>query len=195
MTEKQIDRVRIRIKRIRGVLAAEKRRFGGYDDSRGLRYEPPSLYIHIGDYPGGLAYLRWFQKNFADDTGFADFLFEWTLILYMNNKLREAERKAFETFCSNTYILDKFFGKPVVAVCKCESSSLEKQEFTEYLKYSSTQPELADFADWLSELIISEKFKKAGAKFIDVQKRLYTEDDAETRGYLVKLSRQISDTY
>jgi len=195
VTEKQIERLRIKIKRIRGVLAAEKRRFGGYDDSRGLRYEPPALFIKMGDYAGGMAYLRWFQKNFEDDSGFADFLFEWTLILFMNKRFREAEKKAFETFCSNTYIFDKFFGKPLVPVCKYESSNLAKPEFTEYLIYSSSQPELEEFSIWLSELTRDEKFTTTSAKFIEVQKRLYSEDDFETRGYLLQFSKQLSETY
>ena len=195
MTEKQIERVRTKIKRIRGILAAEKRKFGGYDDSSGLRYMLPSLYIQIGDHPGAMTYLRWYQQNFGDDIGSPDFLFEWTLILFMNKKFREAGKKAFETFCSNTYLFDKFFGKPVIPVYKYESSKVEKPEFTENLHYSSSQSDLADFSHWLSAVINDEKFHVASTKFIDVQKRLYSEDDIETRGYLVQLSRQISSGY
>ena len=195
MTEKQIERVKTKIKRIRGVLAAEKRTFGAYDDSRGLRYMPPQLYIQIADFSGAMTYLKWFQKNFEGDMGFPDFLFEWTLILFMNKRFREAEKKAFETFCSNTYLFDKFFGKPVIAVYKYESSKVEKPEFTENLHYSSSQPELSDFSQWLCAVISEENFKEACAKFINVQMRLYSEEDSETRGYLLQLSRQIRDNY
>lgn len=38
-----------------------------------------------------MKYLNWFNKNFPDDSGFPDFLFEWTLILYQKGKLKEAE--------------------------------------------------------------------------------------------------------
>jgi len=37
MTEKQIERVNKKITDIKSVLAAEKRKFGCHDDSRGLR--------------------------------------------------------------------------------------------------------------------------------------------------------------
>jgi hypothetical protein len=195
VTEKQIGRVRIKIKRIRGVLAAEKRRFGAYDDSRGLRYMPPALYLQIGDYSGAMIYLRWYEKNFEDDIRFPDFLFEWTLILFMNQRFKEAERKAFETFCSNTYLFDKFFNKGIVPALKYESCNVNKPEFTENLNYSSTQPELSDFARWLSAVINAERFTEASAKFVNVQKRLYSEDDHETRGYLLQLSRQIRENY
>lgn len=195
MTGKQTDRVKTKIKRIRGILAAEKRQYGGYDDSRGLRYIPPGLYIKMEDYSGGMAYLRWFKKNFSDDAGFPDFLFEWTIILFMNNKLKDAERKAMETFCSNTYVFDKFFGKAIIPVKKYESSNADSAEFTQYLQYTSEQPGLIAFAEWLKSLINGEKFKDFSSKFITINKRLLTEEDQETRGYLFKQIEQMKENY
>ena len=64
MTEKQAEMLRQQIKKIQLDLAADKRRCGGfYDDSRGLRYMPPRLYIKLGDYFDGLTYLKWFYKQ------------------------------------------------------------------------------------------------------------------------------------
>ncbi len=82
MTPKQTERLRKKITAIRRTLAAEKRKFGCYDDGRGLRYLPTKYYIQLADYKGGLTYTRWFQKNFPDDCGFPDFLFEWTILLF-----------------------------------------------------------------------------------------------------------------
>src|SRR5699024_10525078 len=101
MTPKQAERLQKKISDIRRALAAEKRKFGAYDDSRGLRYLPTRYYMQLGDYRGGLTYLRWFSKNFPDDGGFPDFLFEWTVILFKSGRLKEAAQKAFETFCAN----------------------------------------------------------------------------------------------
>lgn len=47
MTPKQLERIQTKIKSIRATLAAEKRKYGTYDDSRGQRYAPPGLYIQI----------------------------------------------------------------------------------------------------------------------------------------------------
>jgi hypothetical protein len=66
MTPKQADRLRQQIAAIRRTLAAEKK-FGGYDDSRGLRYLPTRYYVQLTDFAGGLSYTRWFAKNFPDD--------------------------------------------------------------------------------------------------------------------------------
>lgn len=194
MTPKQIERLRKKIADIKRTLAAEKRRFGGYDDSRGLRYLPAKYFIQLGDYSGGLTYTKWFDKNFPDDGGFPDFLFEWTIILFKNGKIKDAEKKAFETFCSNTYLFDKFFGKQIMPIDKWEGSNLEAPGFTEYLDYSSEQSELADFSKWLDKYISTEEFNNRSKKYIDIQKKLKTENDTEARHYLVMQARQLEQS-
>ncbi len=195
MTEKQIERVRTKIKKIRATLAAEKRMFGAYDDSRGLRYMPPGLFIQIEDYRGGLTYLRWFAKNFPDDTGFPDFLFEWIVILFNTGKQKDAEQKAFETFCSNTYLFDKFFDRPIVLIDKYEFSNLSAPAFTEHFTYSHQQPPFADFAHWLEELTATERFAEARSRFVDLQRQLNQENDLQQRRYLLEEERALQKSF
>lgn len=54
MTEKQIERIKKTIKFYRTRLATEKRMYGGYDDSAGLRYIIPELHFQIKDCKGAL---------------------------------------------------------------------------------------------------------------------------------------------
>jgi hypothetical protein len=159
MTPKQIERLKKKIADIRRALAAEKRKFGAYDDSRGLRYLPTRYYLQLEDYKGGLTYLRWFDKNFPGDGGFPDFLFERTILLFKAGKAKEAEKMAFKAFCANTYLFDRFFGRPITPVDKWEGSNWEAPSFTDYFGYSSGQPNLADFSQWLGELIVTEGFR------------------------------------
>lgn len=191
MTPKQIERIQTKIKSIRATLAAEKRKYGTYDDSRGQRYAPPGLYIQIEDYPGGLRYLQWFQENFPDDRGYPDFLFEWTLFLFKARKIDAAEKKAFDTFCANTYLFDKFFGNPIVPIDKLEWSNLCKPSFTDHFKYSSTQPGFADFTQWLSGVIASERFQTFSNQYIDIHKKLKGENDQEIRMQLIREARAL----
>jgi hypothetical protein len=158
VTPKQIERVKKKISGIKRTLAAEKRKHGDYDDSRGFRYFPPQYFIQLGDYPGGLTYLKWFDKAFPDDMGYPQFLFEWTIILFKTGHLKEAEEKAFQTFCANYYWFDKFFDRPIKRLDIWHSSNLEEPEFTEYLDYSCEQPELIDFSNWLDTLISTNEF-------------------------------------
>jgi hypothetical protein len=196
MTEKQADKLRQKTKKIKNALAADKKFHGGYfDDSNGLRYLPPALYLKLGDYKGGLNYFRWFHKNFPDDIGYPDFLFEWTIILFYSEKLKEAEKMAFRTFCANTYIIDKFFGRPILPLNKYESSNLESPDFTDHFLYHAGQPELEGFTTWLGNLTQSEKFVKSSHKFIAIKKQLQTENDTETRHFLIEQVHLLNESF
>jgi hypothetical protein len=111
MTDKQRQKIKDKIEKVKKTLAAEKRKFGGFDDSRGLRYLPIELYVQLRDFDGGLKYLKWFNKNFPDDIGFPEFLFGATIIYYKTGSLIDAESMALRTYFSNTFLLDKFFIK------------------------------------------------------------------------------------
>ena len=185
LTLKQTERLRGQIAAMKQRLAAEKRRFGAYDDSGGWRYLPPKLYLQLGDHAGGLRYVRWFDKNFADDIGYPNFLFEWIILLFQNGRLKEAERKAVQTYCGNTYLFDKFFGRPLVPVAKWEGSNLEMPYLAEQLPYSSQQPELADFAAWLGQFERTEQFATFAARFMALRQQLQVAEGYETRRALL----------
>ncbi len=194
MTPKQVERIQAKIKKIKAELAADKKRWGGfYDDSRGIRYMPLELYIKIEDYSGGLRYMNWFNKNFPEDCGFPEFLFEWTIILYKNGKFLEAEKKAFQTFCSNTYVLDKYFSRPIVAIDKYEGSNIETTAYTENFNYSQNQIELADFTKWLRDLVEGEKFKRLFTKYLALYKLLKDEHEYENRHKLITEAGQLKN--
>ena len=195
MTEKQGARLQNTIKSIKATLAAEKKRFGGYDDSRGLRYLPPQYYLQLGDYKGGATYFKWFEQNFPDDGGWPDFLFEWTVVLFKIGKTKEAEKKAFATYCSNTYVFDKFFGHPMVPIKKYEGSNIQQPDYTRYFTYTAAQPQLADFADWLRAFLASERFITARDAWLRIAIQLKTEPVGPTRTALVVESRQIEEGF
>jgi len=193
MTPKQTEKLKKQIVYIKRTLAAEKRKFGAYDDSRGMRYYPPKVYLKLNDFKGGLTYAKWFHKNFPDDLGYPDFLFELTVILFKTNNLKNAEKKAFETFFSNTYLFDKFLGRPIVKIDKYEYSNIDIAEFTYSFEYSSDQPEFVDFSAWLTNFITTEKFLTLSNKFILLNKILKKESVIEKRGYLLQQIRHLED--
>jgi len=194
MTPKQEERIRNKIARIRKELAADKNRWGGfYDDSRGLRYLPPEQFIKLRDYKGGLRYLRWFNRTFPDDSGYPIFLFEWTLILFKTGNLKEAEKKALVTFSENNYLFDKFLGKELIIIEKRIASNWETAELAEILKYSKSDPEYADFGEWLENFQTSEKFHQFANELIEIDKKLATETRDKTRIELVNRRYELID--
>lgn len=155
---------------------------------------PPQFYLKLGDYSGGLRYFNWFNKNFPGDSCYPDFLFEWTVILFKTGKLQEAEKKAFKTFCSNTYLFDIFFAQQATKIEKWEGSNLQTIDFAvNHFNYNSQQDNLSDFSEWLEKFIATEKFIDLSTKFLDIQKRLATEQDPETRHYLVEYESQLKN--
>lgn len=191
MTPKQTQRLIKKIADIKRVLAAEKRQFGGYDDSRGLRYLPTRYYLQLADYKGGLAYTRWFAKTFPDDIGFPDFLFEWSILLFKSGKLAEAKAKVWQTFCANKYVLDKFVGHPSQPLPNDEWSTMAQAGFTDYFIYSHQQAELIDFSRWLEEFIASDLFGTSKALYLAIYQRLAVEKDEEIRHYLRQEAHQL----
>ncbi len=196
MTEKQAEKIKLKIKKIKSELSADKRRWGGfYDDSRGLRYLAPQYYIKLQDWSGGLRYLNWFHKNFPDDGGFPDFLFELAIILLKSGKTKQAEQMIFRSFCSNTYIIDKFFDKALIPIEKYENSNIDIPEYLVDFKYRSYDANLSDFSQWLKEFVNSEKFKNASQKIIEIQKLLKKEEDRELRGILLNQLRELKKEF
>lgn len=187
MTEKQIERIKNKISKIKKGLAADKKHWGGYyHDGGGLRYMPPELYLKIQDYTGSLRYFNWFDKNFPEDSGFPTFLFEWAITLFKTKRLKLAENKVKHTFYSNTYLLDKFLDKELLQFNKSEDSNWQYEQLVDDFKYSKNHEEMKDFAEWLNTYMNSEDFLEFANEFIEIKSKLKDEPVGEKRSYLVK---------
>jgi hypothetical protein len=196
MTAKQEERIRQKIKKLKLALAADKRFWGGYHhDGRGLRYAIPQLYIQLQDYTGAMRYFTWFNKNFPDDAGSTELLFEWALVLFYKRKTKEAEEKAWDSFCSNVSVFDKFFGRAITPLDESDQSNDEANYINNYFKYAARQPEFADFADWLNEFEQTEKFKQASQDFIAIQKQLNSTNDFKLKEKLYEEKNELRSVF
>lgn len=186
MTEKQIERVRIKIDKYKKALAADKKHWGGsYHDGRGIRYIIPEQYLKIKDYKGCLRYFNWFDKNFPDDIGYPIFLFEWTFALFKCDKLVDAEKKAHRTFFSNTYLFDKFLGKEPLRLDKNESSSWEFESLVQYFSYTNKDTEFVDFGEWVEKVLQSRNFLDKANEFVELERQLKDEPVGKRRTEIV----------
>ena len=147
---------------------------------------PPEQYLKIQDYSGALKYFNWFHKTFPDDTGYPDFLFEWTITLFYCDKIRDAEKKAFQTHFRNTYYFDKFFDKEIIPLDKWEGSNWEHAEMTRDLIYSCKQPALVDFSNWLQAFINSDHFMQTSKTYIDLNRQLKDAPVGQKRTELIR---------
>jgi len=186
MTDKQKEKIKDKIKRVKATLTAEKKKFGGFDDSRGLRYLPTGLYIKLGDFDGGLKYLKWFNKNFPDDMGFPEFLFESTIILFKTGHMKEAENYALKTYFSNTFLFDRYFTRQSMWLDKKKQPGFQQAEYLENFNYSHDQDEFLEFSDWLNKFIQTDRFVKTKCEFDEIERQLETEPVGPRRTMLVE---------
>jgi tetratricopeptide (TPR) repeat protein len=188
MTERQIEKIKKKIKFYRTRLAAEKRLHGDYDDSAGLRYIIPELYFKIRDYKGALVYFRWFLKAFPDDTGFPFFNLLWSVAFFENNKIPEAIQKAYETAFSNTYLLELIAGRDTVQLDKSETIGYENFEYAKQIYKDCINLITLDFQIWISKLSGFDDFKANLNKFISIQKLIKDEPVGPIRTSLIQES-------
>jgi hypothetical protein len=195
MTEKQIERIRKKIKILRGRLSAEKKKFGGYFDNGGLRYIIPELYLQIHDYKGALVYFRWFSKSFTDDIGMPSFNLLWTITLYKNKKIDDAIRKAYETAITNTYLLELICGKNPVQLDKSELWGAEGLDYAKQILEGCLNLLTPEFMKWICELTETEEFSKNINLFISLQKLISDDSMKDQREKLLaesfKLERRL----
>jgi hypothetical protein len=187
MTSEQITRFQTKIINLRKVLAAERARFGGYDDSAGRRYTILNLYVSIGDYKGAANYLRWFFKNFPDDAGFPFFWVEVCITYFYNNKLDQARSMAFKAFVANPYTWEVFFTGTADKFEGIDpSSNWEGLELALQLPYRANQEQYVDFGSWLQDCLAEPKMQELIQTYFDLKLKLPTTPVGPPRTSLVK---------
>lgn len=187
MTPAQITRIQTKIIKLRKILAAERARFGGYDDSAGRRYTILNLYVSISDYKGAAVYLRWFFKNFPEDNGFPFFWVEACITYFYNNKLDQARTMAFNAFTANPYIWEVFFTSTATEVPEMKTgSNWEGLELGLQIPYRADQEQYAQFATWLQTCLAEPKMQDLIQTYFDLKLKLSTTPVGQLRTSLVE---------
>jgi hypothetical protein len=187
MTPAQITRIQTKISKLRKILAAERARFGGYDDSPDRRYTILNLYVSIADYKGAAVYLSWFFKNFPDDSGFPFFWVEACMTYFYNNKLEQARSMAFNAFVSNPSIWEVFFTGIATEVEGIKpGSNWEGLKLTLQLPYRADQEHYVQFATWLKTCLAEPKMQELIQTYFDLKLKLPTTPVGPLRTSLVE---------
>ncbi|MCX6269357.1 MAG: hypothetical protein NTW16_18725 [Bacteroidetes bacterium] len=169
--------------------------FGELEDAQFQRYIPSALYLKIQEYQDGLLYDQWVERVFTDHSPPPDFLFEWSIFLFMEGKINEAEVKLVETYFSNTYVFDQFFGRPIVHIDKVEYAEFEHTAFAKSFKYSCEQEDLAPFVKWFAEFEQSEKFRSVAEKYVKSQVDSKFEQDPEKLSILIHADYELMEEF
>lgn len=171
-----------RITKIRSQLSAFKREYGGHDDSGGARYYLFYLYFLLGDNRRSSEYLRWFEKEFPDDSGEPSALLCWALIL--NRMGKDGNLILARTMLSNIYIIPHLLGEEMVEDLP-HLSNWEQASFLEYLPERVLEAITDDDLTWIRERYESEKFQKVLNRHIEIVNELGVTPRGDKRTALV----------
>ena len=185
MTEKQIEKIRLSIKRNKSALLAEKRKYGGFDDSAGKRYHIADLYLEVADYEGALAYFKWFYETFPDDAGNPILYLDWSVAFYETGKIEETRVNTIETAFQNLYLHGLLLDNPVEKIDKYEFCNYESLEFARTILKDCRKVISKGYLDWLREFVTTDDYKAPVNRFIAIQKLLKDEHDYSKRTELL----------
>ncbi len=192
MTEKQIEKIRLSIRRHRAALTAEKRKFGGFDDSVGRRYYVSDLYMRIADYKGLITYKKWFDKNFPDDIGVPLLSLNWSIAYFGLGQLNDTKIYTIDTAFQNIYLHGLLLDRDVSKIYMYEHG-YDMLEFAKSIikdcKKVSTQP----YLDWLEAFIDTDEYKEPINKFIELNKLLKDENNRDKRMELLDHIRNLEN--
>jgi hypothetical protein len=166
MTEKQIEKIKITIKQHRAALLAEKKKFGGFDDSQGRRYFISDLYLRICDYKGAVTYKKWFDKNFPGDIGSPLLSLNWAIALHGLNQINETKKYTIDTAFQNVYLHRLLLDREANLIDMYDPHGQELLDRTRTWIVDCKKVVSKPYMDWLSEFIDSDEYNKQINKFI-----------------------------
>jgi hypothetical protein len=190
MTEKQIEKIRLSIKKHRAALTAEKRKFGGFDDSRGRRYYISDLYMQISDYKGAITYKKWFDKNFPDDIGSPLLSLSWSVAYFELGKIIDSKVYTIDTAFQNIYIHGLLFEDEISSIDMYEHG-YNMLEYAKSLIEDCKKVTTKTYLDWLSIFMESDEYKESVNKFIALNKLLKDEDNYNKRAEILNHIRNL----
>ena len=190
MTEKQIEKIRLSIKKHRAALIAEKRKYGGYDDSVGRRHYISELYMRIADYKGVITYKKWFDKNFPDDIGGPILSLNWSIAFHSLDQIADTKIYTIDTAFQNVYLHGLLLNKEVHRIDMYEDG-YNMLEFTHSLMNYCRKVVTDQYIAWLSEFIETVDYKEPVNRFIALNKLLKDESDTDNRIELIGYIRDL----
>ena len=184
MTEKQIEKIKLSIKKHRAELTSKKRLYGGFDDSAGRRYYISDLYMRIADYNGAITYKKWFDKNFPDDIGEPLLSLNWSMAYFGLGLITETKIYTVDTAFQNVYLHGLLLDRDVIRIDMyehvCDLLEFAKSMIKECKKISTKS-----YLDWLTIFMDTDEYKEPINRFIALNKLLKDENNRVKKSELI----------
>lgn len=160
-------RLKSRARRLLKALKAERRRFGGFDDSGGKRYRIGPLFMQAGALDEALDFYRAFDRWFPDDAGEPMNCFFWALALHRAGDAGGAEDRLLQTLVSNLYLLPALLGETVLREDMEHTSNWDVPEYVLSISLEFS-PLLSDGErDWIRSTLASERLTRVRQAYVE----------------------------
>ena len=181
------------IKKHRAALIAEKRKFGGFDDSGGRRYYISDLYMQIADYKGVITYKKWFDKNFPDDIGGPLLSLNWSIAYYGLEQIHYTKIYTIDTAFQNVYLHGLLLDREVNRIDMYEHG-YDMLEFAKSMIKDCKKVSRKTYLVWLTIFIYTEEYKEPINRHIALNKLLKDEQNQGKRIELLNHIRNLEKT-
>lgn len=159
-------RLKSRARRLLKALKAERRRFGGFDDSGGKRYRIGPLFMQAGALDEALDFYRAFDRWFPDDAGEPMNCFFWALALHRAGDAGGAEDRLLQTLINNLYLLPALLGETVPREDMEHSSNWEEPAYALSI-LEEFRPVLTDGErDWIRAALAGERLTRVRGAYV-----------------------------
>lgn len=189
-TEKKI---KAKISSHKSALSREKKIYGSINDGSGKRYVLFSLYFQLNDLKKSEEYLKWYEKEFEDDSGEPVQKLCWAVSLYRMDKIDQAEYRLADLMLSNLYVIPKILGQDIKEYDIWHSSSDEFIDYFDYFPIEVLEALTQEDKNWIEELYDSFVFQRIRQRHIEIYGELQNTDDIKIRRKLIDEAYRLLD--
>ena len=181
---KKIETIRHRIEEYEKYLLYEKRRFGDYDDSGGIRYVIGPYYMLAGDMNGALKHYKWFKRVFSDDCGEPAQYICWTLAVYKSGDLKKAYIKFLQTLFMNPHVIARLIGIDYVLPYK-PNWNIPTKGYADWITDEIYNLWNEEAKNWLKESFNNPKTQELFTRYNELEIQLDNEPEGPKRSRIV----------
>ena len=167
-------------------MQKERRTYGAISDGYGKRYLIFWLYFVLGDLKGASAYIRWYEKSFADDIGEPIHKLCCSLILRRLGKEQKAKYVLADLMLANLYIIPKIIDENVKVPRVWYGSNYSDEEYADELPVEILGAISEDEKKWMKELYGSMEFHRYRKRYVEIYRKLENTHGVDKRRPLVR---------
>jgi hypothetical protein len=179
-------------KKVKKNLLKQKKLFGFIDDSSGMRYVIPALFMEIMELTDGKRYYTWFKKEFPDDIGEPYMHLQWLLLFYYRKEFKIALKILKEIIHQNIHLIPLILNQPLKHIDGFwYGSNYEDENYISKAEIDKINCINADFKEWLNNNYGKKEYQEIVTKYIELRKELNETHELKKRQDILQKEHEL----